>query len=149
MCVKNEKCLIMRMNRNRCQHCRFKKCLSVGMSRDGETSQLLMRVSPLCFDQPTAVRKSEAQKQHRGPKYVGLCLKKTPLRKSFQVIMPVAHSRAHADSRPVPAFPRCLRSADACHLAFFIFSLVSQCLSPALGTIFPLDLPLCSPSLCM
>lgn len=36
MCVKNEKCLIMRMNRNRCQHCRFKKCLSVGMSRDGE-----------------------------------------------------------------------------------------------------------------
>ncbi|XP_044078819.1 nuclear receptor subfamily 1 group D member 1-like [Siniperca chuatsi] len=34
MCVKNEKCLIMRMNRNRCQHCRFKKCLFVGMSRD-------------------------------------------------------------------------------------------------------------------
>ncbi|KAF3689742.1 Nuclear receptor subfamily 1 group D member 1 Rev-erbA-alpha V-erbA-related protein 1 [Channa argus] len=34
MCVKNEHCLIMRMNRNRCQHCRFKKCLSVGMSRD-------------------------------------------------------------------------------------------------------------------
>ncbi|XP_046731556.1 LOW QUALITY PROTEIN: nuclear receptor subfamily 1, group D, member 4b [Silurus meridionalis] len=35
MCVKKEKCLIIRMNRNRCQHCRFKKCLSVGMSRDG------------------------------------------------------------------------------------------------------------------
>ncbi|XP_051947525.1 nuclear receptor subfamily 1 group D member 1-like [Xyrauchen texanus] len=34
MCVKNENCLIMRMNRNRCQHCRFKKCMSVGMSRD-------------------------------------------------------------------------------------------------------------------
>uniref|UniRef100_A0AAY4C029 Nuclear receptor subfamily 1 group D member 1-like n=1 Tax=Denticeps clupeoides TaxID=299321 RepID=A0AAY4C029_9TELE len=34
MCVKNESCQIMRMNRNRCQHCRFKKCLSVGMSRD-------------------------------------------------------------------------------------------------------------------
>ncbi|KAK6319311.1 hypothetical protein J4Q44_G00105220 [Coregonus suidteri] len=34
MCVKNESCLIMRMNRNRCQHCRFKKCLYVGMSRD-------------------------------------------------------------------------------------------------------------------
>ncbi|KAF3860455.1 hypothetical protein F7725_000710 [Dissostichus mawsoni] len=31
MCVKNESCLIMRMNRNRCQHCRFKKCLSVGI----------------------------------------------------------------------------------------------------------------------
>ncbi|XP_053509161.1 nuclear receptor subfamily 1 group D member 2 [Ictalurus furcatus] len=34
MCVTNENCLIVRMNRNRCQHCRFKKCLAVGMSRD-------------------------------------------------------------------------------------------------------------------
>ncbi|XP_033096151.1 nuclear receptor subfamily 1 group D member 2-like isoform X2 [Anneissia japonica] len=27
-------CIIGRMNRNRCQHCRYKKCLSVGMSRE-------------------------------------------------------------------------------------------------------------------
>lgn len=33
-CLKNENCSVMRMNRNRCQQCRFKKCLSVGMSRD-------------------------------------------------------------------------------------------------------------------
>ncbi|XP_073486340.1 nuclear receptor subfamily 1 group D member 2 isoform X2 [Aquarana catesbeiana] len=33
-CLKNESCSVMRMNRNRCQQCRFKKCLSVGMSRD-------------------------------------------------------------------------------------------------------------------
>ncbi|XP_048367022.1 nuclear receptor subfamily 1 group D member 2 isoform X1 [Sphaerodactylus townsendi] len=33
-CLKNNNCSIMRMNRNRCQQCRFKKCLSVGMSRD-------------------------------------------------------------------------------------------------------------------
>uniref|UniRef100_A0A3B5BG08 Nuclear receptor subfamily 1 group D member 1 n=1 Tax=Stegastes partitus TaxID=144197 RepID=A0A3B5BG08_9TELE len=33
-CLKNESCTIMRSNRNRCQQCRFKKCLSVGMSRD-------------------------------------------------------------------------------------------------------------------
>ncbi|KAG7261402.1 hypothetical protein CRUP_036575 [Coryphaenoides rupestris] len=39
MCVKNENCLILHMNRNRCQHCRFKKCLSVGMSRDGEAQE--------------------------------------------------------------------------------------------------------------
>lgn len=31
-----ENCTIMRINRNRCQQCRFKKCLAVGMSRDGE-----------------------------------------------------------------------------------------------------------------
>lgn len=35
-CLKMENCTIMRINRNRCQQCRFKKCLSVGMSRDGE-----------------------------------------------------------------------------------------------------------------
>ncbi|XP_056143364.1 nuclear receptor subfamily 1 group D member 1 [Lampris incognitus] len=33
-CLKNDSCTIMRINRNRCQQCRFKKCLSVGMSRD-------------------------------------------------------------------------------------------------------------------
>ncbi|XP_006005300.1 nuclear receptor subfamily 1 group D member 2b isoform X1 [Latimeria chalumnae] len=33
-CLKSENCTIMRMNRNRCQQCRFKKCLAVGMSRD-------------------------------------------------------------------------------------------------------------------
>ncbi|XP_042750420.1 nuclear receptor subfamily 1 group D member 1-like, partial [Lagopus leucura] len=35
-CLKNENCSIVRINRNRCQQCRFKKCLLVGMSRDGE-----------------------------------------------------------------------------------------------------------------
>ncbi|XP_028930951.1 nuclear receptor subfamily 1 group D member 1 [Ornithorhynchus anatinus] len=33
-CLKNDACSIVRINRNRCQQCRFKKCLAVGMSRD-------------------------------------------------------------------------------------------------------------------
>merc|ERR1719223_757425 len=33
-CPKQGQCKIYRMNRNRCQYCRFKKCLDVGMSRD-------------------------------------------------------------------------------------------------------------------
>ncbi|KAM6967562.1 nuclear receptor subfamily 1 group D member 2a [Aplochiton taeniatus] len=33
-CLKMDSCTIMRINRNRCQQCRFKKCLAVGMSRD-------------------------------------------------------------------------------------------------------------------
>lgn len=33
-CLKTESCTIVRINRNRCQQCRFKKCLAVGMSRD-------------------------------------------------------------------------------------------------------------------
>ncbi|XP_077997261.1 nuclear receptor subfamily 1 group D member 2-like [Glandiceps talaboti] len=34
LCNKGDNCLIMRINRNRCQDCRFRKCLSVGMSKD-------------------------------------------------------------------------------------------------------------------
>ncbi|KAG8306725.1 hypothetical protein J6590_041334 [Homalodisca vitripennis] len=33
-CLRDGKCLVIRLNRNRCQYCRFKKCLQVGMSRD-------------------------------------------------------------------------------------------------------------------
>ena len=35
-CTKNQQCAILRINRNRCQYCRLKKCISAGMSRDGE-----------------------------------------------------------------------------------------------------------------
>uniref|UniRef100_A0A182TM29 Nuclear receptor domain-containing protein n=1 Tax=Anopheles melas TaxID=34690 RepID=A0A182TM29_9DIPT len=35
-CLRDGKCLVIRLNRNRCQYCRFKKCLSVGMSRDSK-----------------------------------------------------------------------------------------------------------------
>ncbi|ENN75471.1 hypothetical protein YQE_08020, partial [Dendroctonus ponderosae] len=34
-CTKNQQCAILRINRNRCQYCRLKKCIAVGMSRDG------------------------------------------------------------------------------------------------------------------
>lgn len=37
-CLRDGKCLVIRLNRNRCQYCRFKKCLAVGMSRDCEYS---------------------------------------------------------------------------------------------------------------
>ncbi|XP_015784374.1 ecdysone-induced protein 78C isoform X3 [Tetranychus urticae] len=33
-CLRDGKCLVIRLNRNRCQYCRFKKCIAVGMSRD-------------------------------------------------------------------------------------------------------------------
>ncbi|XP_013773938.1 ecdysone-induced protein 78C-like [Limulus polyphemus] len=33
-CLRDAKCLVIRLNRNRCQYCRFKKCLAVGMSKD-------------------------------------------------------------------------------------------------------------------
>ncbi|OTF79868.1 hypothetical protein BLA29_007343, partial [Euroglyphus maynei] len=39
-CTKNQQCSILRINRNRCQYCRLKKCIAVGMSRDGFSSLL-------------------------------------------------------------------------------------------------------------
>lgn len=39
-CLRDEKCLVIRLNRNRCQFCRFKKCMDVGMSRDCEYTLL-------------------------------------------------------------------------------------------------------------
>lgn len=38
-CLRDGKCQVLRLNRNRCQFCRFKKCLSVGMSRDCKSSK--------------------------------------------------------------------------------------------------------------
>ena len=35
-CTKNQQCNILRINRNRCQYCRLKKCIAAGMSRDGK-----------------------------------------------------------------------------------------------------------------
>ncbi|CAO2645179.1 Nuclear receptor subfamily 1 group D member 1 [Lemmus lemmus] len=45
-CLKNENCSIVRINRNRCQQCRFKKCLSVGMSRDGKAAYPCLLFAP-------------------------------------------------------------------------------------------------------
>lgn len=35
-CLRDGKCPVNRLSRNRCQYCRFRKCMSVGMSRDCE-----------------------------------------------------------------------------------------------------------------
>lgn len=33
-CLRDSKCLVIRLNRNRCQACRFTKCLAAGMSKE-------------------------------------------------------------------------------------------------------------------
>lgn len=43
-CTKNQQCSILRINRNRCQYCRLKKCIAVGMSRDGELKIFINKI---------------------------------------------------------------------------------------------------------
>ncbi|VDK43375.1 unnamed protein product [Taenia asiatica] len=33
-CLREGKCTVVRLNRNRCQYCRFRKCIVAGMSKD-------------------------------------------------------------------------------------------------------------------
>lgn len=58
-CLKNENCSIVRINRNRCQQCRFKKCLLVGMSRDGEPGPPAGLGHPLGWSPPCLGARSE------------------------------------------------------------------------------------------
>lgn len=41
-------CRIQKKNRNKCQYCRFQKCLSLGMSHDGERKT---KISKLFYKQ--------------------------------------------------------------------------------------------------
>lgn len=40
-CQKESKCEINKVTRNRCQHCRLKKCFDKGMSKEGQSLRLL------------------------------------------------------------------------------------------------------------
>ncbi|KAM8966292.1 nuclear receptor subfamily 1 group D member 2 [Pelodytes ibericus] len=67
-CLKNESCSIMRMNRNRCQQCRFKKCLSVGMSRDAvRFGRIPKREKQRMLIEMQSAMKTMMNSQFRGP----------------------------------------------------------------------------------
>lgn len=63
-CTKNQQCSILRINRNRCQYCRLKKCIAVGMSRDGKFKQIffcIFKRENFLFD----CKKEEEEKKNR------------------------------------------------------------------------------------
>nr|AST48087.1 ecdysone-inducible protein 78 [Nilaparvata lugens] len=59
-CLRDGKCLVIRLNRNRCQYCRFKKCLAVGMSRD---SVRYGRVPKRSRERPGGVEETSSNSQ--------------------------------------------------------------------------------------
>ncbi|VDM61495.1 unnamed protein product, partial [Angiostrongylus costaricensis] len=59
-CLRDGVCPIYKQNRNRCQACRFKKCITVGMSRDCEFRKRLIIVLIEFLLQ----KRSTAEKEH-------------------------------------------------------------------------------------
>ncbi|RCN49887.1 zinc finger, C4 type [Ancylostoma caninum] len=58
-CLRDGECPVFKQNRNRCQACRFKKCIAVGMSRDCEFPEAL----PL--NRSGSRRSSRGEEHHR------------------------------------------------------------------------------------
>uniref|UniRef100_A0A8C8VLX2 Nuclear receptor subfamily 1 group D member 1 n=1 Tax=Pelusios castaneus TaxID=367368 RepID=A0A8C8VLX2_9SAUR len=103
MCVKSENCLIMRMNRNRCQHCRFKKCLAVGMSRDGEHRDPAPQVCPGTWPAPHLPEILPDPQPH---------LPSQPGRRHAAPLVPLHPSpQPRAPSYPSPGSPLCRPSS--------------------------------------
>lgn len=87
-------CKIQKKNRNKCQYCRFQKCLALGMSHNGEGNGEGACAAPLTNPPPPAVRghpapapgtaHTEARSQNLRPHRPGpppascLCLGLTP-----------------------------------------------------------------------
>ena len=44
-CPRQKTCTVDRVNRNRCQYCRLRKCLALGMSKDGEFFSGILKIS--------------------------------------------------------------------------------------------------------
>lgn len=69
-CLRDGKCLVIRLNRNRCQFCRFKKCLAVGMSRDCKCLSILITISIFFFSTwPCSSRTQPYMHQQRRASY--------------------------------------------------------------------------------
>lgn len=56
-------CKIQKKNRNKCQHCRFQKCLALGMSHNGESWGLPVSYLP-CHQPSGSPQKSGCLETH-------------------------------------------------------------------------------------
>ncbi|CAH1119593.1 unnamed protein product, partial [Phaedon cochleariae] len=83
-CLRDGKCLVIRLNRNRCQYCRFKKCLAVGMSRDSvRYGRVPKRSRERSVDEPSRVTTSDTDQSDTETKQLAV----------YEVILSV--SQAH------------------------------------------------------
>ncbi|XP_068082052.1 ecdysone-induced protein 78C [Anabrus simplex] len=72
-CLRDGKCLVIRLNRNRCQYCRFKKCLAVGMSRDSvRYGRVPKRSRERSGEEPARVSTSDAEQSDADTKQLAV-----------------------------------------------------------------------------
>ncbi|XP_038557523.1 nuclear receptor ROR-alpha A-like isoform X3 [Micropterus salmoides] len=67
-CPRQKNCVIDRTSRNRCQHCRLQKCLSVGMSRDAvKFGRMSKKQRDSLYAEVQKHRLQQQQQQQQGP----------------------------------------------------------------------------------
>lgn len=56
-CRDNKECLVDKRQRNRCQYCRYQKCLAMGMKREGMWHSVTFRIGRLMLE--VAIKKRD------------------------------------------------------------------------------------------
>lgn len=69
-CRDNKDCLIDKRQRNRCQYCRYQKCLVMGMKREGEAPPLSSPLGESSWHTRHSGRQTRYQAE---PGWAGLC----------------------------------------------------------------------------
>jgi len=67
-CLREGKCHVIRLNRNRCQYCRFMKCLAVGMSKD---CKYYHRNRPVRYGKAASAANKQSGRQAKAHTVVG------------------------------------------------------------------------------
>lgn len=99
VCLANKNCPVDKRRRNRCQYCRFQKCLAVGMVKEGRSGKATD--SAVCaLGKPLLLPQSHFPSQNRGPP--------TP-----------SKPRPAFTTGQLPACPSCPRES---HQAFLVFN---------------------------
>ncbi|KAM9189405.1 nuclear receptor subfamily 4 group A member 2 isoform 1-T1 [Mergus octosetaceus] len=109
VCLANKNCPVDKRRRNRCQYCRFQKCLAVGMVKEGESRRPSCRAGP-CRAVPSsagglstaslAVVRTDSLKGRRGRLPSKPKSPQEPSPPSPPVSLISALVRAHVDSNP-------------------------------------------------
>ena len=94
-CMKDGACVIILLNRNRCQHCRFKKCIMMGMSR--ECVRFSSANSTSANSNPSTANSNSNDGSSNGPTLASPL--ESPNKKTSKVVTPKPKSPQNLESK--------------------------------------------------